>query len=80
MMGLCHAAVCFWLRRQTILIIKGIVEFAVIEQTCTCFLSGESSICEYIYFFYFRGCCLDDFLMHSLLKPAIIASQSQKDS
>lgn len=30
-------------------------------------------------FFYFRGCCLDDFLMHSLLKPAIIASQSQKD-
>lgn len=42
-----------WLRRQTILIIKGTVEFAVIEQTCTCFLSGESSICEYIYFFLF---------------------------
>lgn len=46
---LSHTAVCFWLRRQTTLIIKGAVEFAVIEQTCACSLFGESSICEYIF-------------------------------
>lgn len=48
---LSHTAVCFWLRRQTTLIIKGTVEFAFIEQTCACSLFGESSICEYIFFF-----------------------------
>lgn len=50
MMGLRHAAICFWLRRQIILGIKDTVEFAFIGETCICSLFGEISICEHIFF------------------------------